>query len=150
MPDHYTATCQCPHQAPDKPSGQQGVPTQTMIGSATGILTSLLIGFFPKCPLCWAVYMSALGSLGLAKIPYMPWLLPVFLLMLAMHLFLVGRNARRLSGYQALILSLTGTLILVLARFVFPEVTWLTLTGMLLVTGGSVWNAHKSRLACFR
>jgi hypothetical protein len=30
---------------------------------------SLLIAFFPKCPVCWATYMSMFGSVWLARTP---------------------------------------------------------------------------------
>lgn len=40
-------------------------------------VTALFIAFFPKCPVCWATYMSVLGCIGVEKLPYFPWMIYV-------------------------------------------------------------------------
>ena len=60
------------------------------------IVFPLLIAVFPKCPICWAAYMSALGIAGIMHIPYSPWLIPLFVLGIGINLWLlyVARNKR--------------------------------------------------------
>ena len=57
--------------------------------------------------MCWAVYMSMFGSLGLAKLPYMKWLLPVMMIFLAIHLFFLYKRIR-VAGYLPFIISMLG------------------------------------------
>ena len=41
-----------------------------------GALASLALAFFPKCPICWAAYLS-FWNCRLDRIPYSPWLQPM-------------------------------------------------------------------------
>ena len=104
------------------------------------MLLSILIAFFPKCPVCWAVYMSMFGSLGLAKLPYMSWLLPVLMAFLGFHLFLLYRKAPQ-RGYLPFSISLTGAALIIGGRFFFPFEHWLLFTGMALIVSGSLLNS---------
>src|SRR5262249_31174051 len=49
-------------------------------------LMPLGVAFFPKCPVCWAAYLSMLGIVGLNQISYSPWLQPVFLTVMLTNL----------------------------------------------------------------
>ena len=106
------------------------------------LLVSILFAFFPKCPVCWAVYMSMFGSLGLAKLPYMGWLFPVLLLCLAAHLFLVYRKIPQ-KGYVPFLLSFAGAIAILSGRTFFPTEKWLLLTGMALIVSGSLFNSFS-------
>jgi protein SCO1/2 len=58
-------------------------PHTSMVRKSTppifATLASLAFAFFPKCPVCWAAYLSLFGIVALEQIPYAPWLLPRFL-----------------------------------------------------------------------
>lgn len=108
--------------------------------SLPSLLTGILIAFFPKCPMCWAVYMSMFGSLGLAKLPYMPWLLPVLLGFLLLHLAMLLRKAVQRHYYLPFWASVAGAGVLLAARSFFPAERWLLLSGMVLVIAGSLLN----------
>ena len=88
------------------------------VRSIPSILLSVVVAFFPKCPICWAVYMSMLGSFGIAEIPYMGWLLPVFLFFLAFHLWLLYKKVPQ-KGYGPFLFSVLGFSIMLLAKFIF-------------------------------
>ncbi|WP_316839800.1 hypothetical protein [Pedobacter gandavensis] len=103
------------------------------------LLMSILIAFFPKCPFCWAVYMSMFSSIGLAQIPYMPWLLPVLSAMLCIHLYLLFRKVAT-KGYLPFMISVAGCLFLLAGRLGFPDEKWISLVGMLLIISGSLLN----------
>lgn len=70
--------------------------------SAATILRSfvfpLFIALFPKCPICWAAYMSAFGVAGLQSIPYSPWLVPVLFLGVGWNMFTLYRGAKLRNG----------------------------------------------------
>lgn len=110
--------------------------------AAGAILLNILVAFFPKCPMCWAVYMSMLGGLGLADLAYPRWLLPFMLILMAGHLLLLYRKARR-GDMRPFLLSLGGTLLLVAGRFLFPAERWLLLVGLGLIITASLWHVFS-------
>lgn len=108
------------------------------------VLLSILIAFFPKCPLCWAAYMSMFGSLGLARLPYMNWLLPVLMVFLGIHLFILFRRVHS-NGYLPFIISLAGALVIISGRMFFPSEKWVMMTGMACIIAGSLLNSFSPR-----
>lgn len=110
--------------------------------SLFSFLLSLLIAFFPKCPVCWAVYMSMFGGLGLSQLPYLKWLLPVLLLLFALNLFLLYRKGKK-TGYGPFILNLLGAVIILAGRTFFIADKELLYTGMLMVLSGSLWSGFS-------
>ena len=67
-----------------------------------GTLASLAVAFFPKCPVCWAAYLSVFGIASLNQIPYSPWLQTVLVAVILINLvsvFLRGRLTGRMSGF---------------------------------------------------
>lgn len=112
--------------------------------SLPSILTSVLIAFFPKCPMCWAVYMSTFGSLGLVQLPYMPWLLPVLILFFAIHLFMLYRKIQQ-KGYLPFLMSLGGAIVILICRSFLPQEKWLLVTGMLMIISGSLLNSFSGK-----
>ncbi len=105
--------------------------------------TSLLIAFFPKCPLCWAVYMSMFGALGLSKLPYMPWLLPLLLLVLGIHLLMLYKKIVQ-KGMVPFVISLSGSALLIAGRLFLPSSQWLAIAGFVLIASASLLNSFLS------
>jgi len=125
---------------------EQNVPVQPWlkakktIRSAGSMVLSIVVAFFPKCPICWAIYMSMFSSLGIAKLPYMKWLLPVLFVFLALHLFLLYRKAARI-GYIPFGISVFGALTIFFTRTFFPFANWLLIIGMVSIILGSLLNS---------
>jgi hypothetical protein len=112
------------------------------------ILLSVLIAFFPKCPLCWAVYMSMFSCFGLSKLPYMGWLLPVLMIFLGIHLYVIYKKSIR-NRHFIFMLSLSGGIVLVLGRVFFSSEKWILFTGMGLLIFGSLLNSFLSNRFSF-
>jgi hypothetical protein len=110
--------------------------------TASSMLLSVLIAFFPKCPFCWAAYMSMFGSFGLAKVPYMSWLFPVLLAFLALHLFFLFKKVPQ-KGYGPFLISVFGGLIILAGRKFFPHEDGVLFLGMVSILGGSLWNSFS-------
>lgn len=107
-------------------------------------LMAILIAFFPKCPLCWAAYMSLLGSWGIQTIPYKPWLLPVFCILLLVNivsLYLTGKK----HHYLPLAFSIAGALLVISNRYYFHS-QQLMYTGAALLIISSLWNTLPVRI----
>lgn len=138
-------SCNCHKQLQEQPADTPLVKIKKTTRSLPSVLMSILIAFFPKCPMCWAVYMSMFGSLGLARLPYLPWLLPVLLLFLAVHLFMLFRKAPQ-RGYLPFIISLAGALVILFCRSFFPQEKWLLITGMALIISGSLLNSFSGNV----
>ena len=117
--------------------------------SAGSMLLSIIIAFFPKCPFCWAIYMSMFGCLGIAKLPYMKWLLPVLLMFLAVHLFMLYRKAARI-GYIPFGISVFGAATILFTRTFFPFENWLLIVGMVSIISGSLLNSFTNNRLKFK
>ncbi len=72
------------------------------VSPVLGTLASVGVALFPKCPICWAGYLSLFGIAGLQRIPYIPWLQPVLFAVMLINLgsiWLRARATRRMSGF---------------------------------------------------
>jgi protein SCO1/2 len=115
---------------------------------AWGTLASLAVAFFPKCPICWAGYLSLFGIAGLQRVPYAPWLRPLLVAAMLVNLasvWLRGRATGRMGGFY---LVGAGALTILVAKTVpgwEAAAVWgvpLTLAGSLL----SAFGAGQQRL----
>lgn len=111
-----------------------------------GTLVALGVAFFPKCPFCWAAYMSVFGIARLEQIPYSPWLQPILVALMLLNLFSVwvrGRATRRMNGFS---LVAAGAIAIVASKtglgFAHAD-TW----GVVLTLVGSLLSALSSEKA---
>jgi len=150
MMDNSTETAKCCCGAVSETTTSKPLSkTKITVQSASSILLSIVIAFFPKCPLCWAVYMSMFGCLGIANLPYMGWLLPVLLLFLGIHMFMLYKKAARV-GYLPFVISLFGALIILFARAFYPYEKWLLISGMAFIISGSLLNSFSGNRLKFK
>jgi len=143
-----TSKCCCDvqqKQAPPEPWFNAKKTARSMLST----LLSIVIAFFPKCPFCWAIYMSMFGCLGIAKLPYMKWLLPVLLVFLAIHLFMLYRKAARI-GYIPFGISVFGAVTIVFTRTFFPFENLLLIIGMVSIISGSLLNSFTNNRLKFK
>ena len=107
-----------------------------------GTFASLGIALFPKCPFCWAGYLSVFGIAGLDQIPYAPWLqFPLLALLLAVlvSLWIRGRAIRQMTAFW---IACAGALLIALARLPAGNAD-VGLVGVALVFAGSVLGAAR-------
>ncbi len=108
-------------------------------GSVVELLGFLAL-FYPKTGMCWTVYMSMLGSFGMAKLSPMVWFFPALLLFLMLHLWALLKNVRQKKIYFPFLLSLIGTLFILTGRMFIPVAQWPVIAGVLLLVLGSLTN----------
>ena len=115
-------------------------PAKAKTGSAAiGTLASIAFAFFPKCPVCWAAYLSVLGIAGLERIPYTPWLEPllaVAVLLNVTSVWLRARSTRRKAGAWTVT---AGALIIGVSKFGWP----LAPLGVVSTLAGSLLSAFS-------
>lgn len=117
----------------DEPEKKKSTkPLAEMLGS--------LALFFPKSGMCWTVYMSMLGSLGMVRSAYTVWLFPPLLLFLMLHLWALSKKVRQ-KIYYPFFLSLAGALLIIISKMFFPLTFWPVLTGMILLFLGTLSNS---------
>jgi protein SCO1/2 len=114
--------------------------TSTMFGT----LASLGVAFFPKCPICWAGYMSVFGIAGLQRIPYSPWLQPVLIAVMLINLtsmWLRGNSTGRMSGFY---LVSAGALVIIVSKM---GLGWenVAVWGVALTLAGSLFSALSAK-----
>ncbi len=81
------------------------------------MLIGLIAFLFPKCPMCWAAYMSIFSAWGIQGIPYIPQLIYVFPVIMAINLYLQFTYGKRLNRMLPFFLNLVG-IALIWAGFV--------------------------------
>ncbi|MFC5412205.1 SCO family protein [Larkinella bovis] len=69
---------------------------------------SFLIVFFPKCPLCWAAYLSVFGITNLHVLRFASRMQPLLIALLCFNVLVLYRVARRRNGFGPVYWSLAG------------------------------------------
>lgn len=130
--------------------GEKKVGDRFQAGSS--VILGLLMAFFPKCPMCWYSYLSVLGLASAETIPYSPWMLPAIVFTLSLNLFFLFRAAPTRNGYTPFVLSLFGSVLLLLSNPLI-DMRWTLVPGLGLLLSGSVLQslsyARFSRLMLF-
>lgn len=115
------------------------------IGSGTlSALPPLVVAFFPKCPICWAAYLSVFGITGLQNIPYSPWLRSAFGLLMLVNLLSIFKRSRKRYGDAAFYISLLGNLVLLVSSMKFQP-SGATYIGIAMIFGGALLSSRSSQ-----
>jgi protein SCO1/2 len=131
--------------AADPPAAEPPVSGPGQTGATIfGTLASLAWAFFPRCPMCWAAYLSVFGIAGIRQIPYPSKMQPVLVAVMLINIVSVWfreRARRRMSGFYFVS---AGALAVILAKTV---VRWdnLAAWGVALTFAGSLWSAVNRR-----
>ncbi|WP_316839196.1 SCO family protein [Pedobacter gandavensis] len=107
------------------------------------VVFPVLVAFFPKCPFCWAAYLSALGVSGFQTIPYSPWIAPLIVLIMIFNLAILYRNSKIRNGLIPFWISLAGV-ILVSSGYLFT-IKAIAIPGIILIFTGAILNSLSSK-----
>ena len=110
--------------------------------AAPSAVLGFFIAFFPKCPVCWGIYMGIFGGWELVNVPHLGWLYSGLFILLSIHLVTLLRNAPRI-GDLPFALSLAGATVILCSRFLSIGGLWVALTGMALVIFGSILRGSR-------
>jgi protein SCO1 len=108
-----------------------------------GSVASLGVAFFPKCPVCWAAYLSVFGITGLERIPFSPWLEPALACLVLINLASAWISARSTGRFAGACLATTGALAIALSKPEWLQPAW----GVALTAAGSLMTALQFRQA---
>jgi mercuric ion transport protein len=136
-------SCRCKAQEPVTSAALQE-PARPAARTAGALVLAIFVAFFPKCPMCWAAYCSALGFTGLSQLPGREFLLPLLVGLLMLHLFHLWKRAPRV-GFGPFLISALGVVSLLLFRYYAPGFHWGLNGGILLIVAGSAWNSFAMR-----
>lgn len=112
--------------------------------SILGLLASIALAFFPKCPICWAAYLSVFGIASLDHLPYSPWLQPVLAGVMLINLGSVWLRARATGRKMAFYLASAGAVAIIVSKLL-PPWEGVALWGVVLTFGGSMLSAFNTR-----
>ena len=107
-----------------------------------GTAVALGLALFPKCPLCWAAYLSLFGIAGLESIPYSPWLQPVLAILLLLNLTSIWYRARGTGRMLPFYFVTAGALVIVTSK-IFAGPASVGFLGVFLTLAGSVWSTFS-------
>jgi protein SCO1/2 len=107
--------------------------TQEMLPTALPIVAA----FLPKCPMCWAAYLSMFGIAGLGWAPYFRWLFPVLISLMLINLGSLWLRGFRRGSLLGFYIAAAGACAVALGMyqnlsFAAPVGVILTVTGSLL------------------
>lgn len=128
---------------------QPGVRSLEAVGRVSSPLLSgvsaLVVAFFPKCPMCWAAYLSMFGIAGADWLTNSPWLLPLFVLALVLNVgslwWLARRRQRPVGFYVAALGALT-----ILAGSLWLDRSEVSTAGIALTFAGSLLSVVSRRV----
>lgn len=112
----------------------------------SSVVFAMGLTIMPKCPLCWAAYLSVFSSLGLGTIDYQSWFLPAMLILLLSSLGFMFYQAYCRKIYGPVLLIIGGAVMVILGKFLF-NTGFLMYAGLTVVLLGSVWNTFPGWLA---
>jgi protein SCO1/2 len=128
--------------AHDQPVARSSTLMRGSVSSASlGTLAAFAAVFFPKCAMCWTAYLSVLGIAGLERIPYAPWLLPIFIALMVVNIASLWPGPR--GDVLPFALSVAGAQV-ILVLGIGCEVPGAAPLGLVLSAAGS-FLAVKSR-----
>lgn len=106
------------------------------------------LALLPKlvCPLCWPLYTSLLGIIGLDFINYTPYLLPLLVVFLTVTNIILALAAIRKNAYGPVILGFVSSLSIIVGKFMYESLV-LSNVGMAGLIAAVVWHAWPGRYA---
>jgi protein SCO1/2 len=125
-----------------KTSGQ---PRLNFGAPVFGTVVALGLALFPKCPLCWAAYLSLFGIAGFESIPYSPWLQPLLAILLLSNLTSIWFRTRA-TGRMLPFYLVTAGVFATIASKVFAGFDAIGLLGVFLILAGSVWSTVNATI----
>jgi protein SCO1/2 len=117
---------------PDTASQRQGT---------LGVVPSLALAFLPKCPMCWATYLSAFGVAGLERVAALSWVQPLLVGAVLLNVAGAWLRSRATGRAAGAWLATLGALAIVGSRFGAPTAT----LGVLLALAGALVAAFDVR-----
>jgi protein SCO1/2 len=113
-------------------------------GDAANVLISLFFALLPKCPFCLAAYLSVLGVTGLQISPYFKYLLPIMSILMITNLYSLYKMAIKRSNYLPFILSVSGSSLLIIARYLLQSQK-ITIVAIIVLLTGVIMNGLPKR-----
>jgi protein SCO1/2 len=149
--DHVVRVLNEGRESASRSASAQAEPPagRAAVSSLLGTLASLGVVLFPKCPVCWAGYLSLFGIAGLQRVPYTPWLQPVLATVMLVNVASVWLRIRATGRMGAFYLASTGALA-ILASKLGPSWQGAAPWGIALTLAGSMWSVlgkHESSRA---
>jgi protein SCO1/2 len=112
--------------------------------SAAGALPGVLLALFPKCPACWAAYLSAFGIAGIDSWAQRGWVEALLVALTVLNVGSVWMRARATGRVAASVLVVAGALAVLASRFA-PGWQSAAVLGLCLTMIGSVWGVWSRR-----
>ncbi|PWT72355.1 MAG: hypothetical protein C5B59_15910 [Bacteroidetes bacterium] len=114
-------------------------------GFVHNILSALIflgIAFFPKCPLCWAVYLSAFGISGAQARILQPWLLPFIIASIILYLWILWKSCSSKKLWLPLYFGGSGVSLVILFSFIQQWRAGMG-AGLALILAGSMLHSFQ-------
>jgi hypothetical protein len=102
-------------------------------------MLALFIAFCPKCPVCWAAWLSGFGLVSASAIPYRPWYLYLSVALMILNivaLYLLNKK----HDFKPLLINIAGASLIIVNRFTVNQSALMIIGGILLLAGAA-WSS---------
>jgi len=139
--DRGTARAPARREALPKTSGR---PWLTAMQHAFGVFATIALVFFPKCPVCWAAYLSVFGIAAIESAPYLSELKPLLVATMMTNLAVIGWRARATGRHLPFCLVVAGAIAVVAANMGLVDKVG-AMAGVVLTLAGSMASLALKR-----
>ena len=132
------------HEPCESTSNPSSPVIRSLASPLMSTLSTIAVALFPKCPMCWAAYMSVFGIAGLEQIPLRPWFLPVLVVLMLINAGCLWSRTRTTGRWLAFLIVVLGMLGVLIPRF-WVDGSAVTPWGISATLLGVLWGVLPSR-----
>lgn len=113
--------------------------------SVGSVVVPVFITLLPKCPFCFAAYLSLFGIAGMQLMPYVKFIPPLFFLAMSINIYALYKMGVKRSSFLPLYLCILGSVTVVVFGYYNPSKFGL-IFGLVLLFLSAILNSLPNRV----
>lgn len=126
-------------------SSEQPSTVKSAFKSLSSVVVPIFVTLLPKCPFCFAAYLSLFGIAGMQLMPYVKFILPLLFLAMSINIYALYKMGVKRNSFLPLYLCVTGSAIVVAFGYYNPMKFGL-ISGLILLFLSAILNSLPNRV----